>query len=457
MKNYFFKFKFNNREIFLLILFFLLFLYRLHNNWYFNPYWGYDGGEHINYLFSLIKDNQIPSILKNTIAWHEPLYYLILWPIGKFIYFFTNNELVLLKSFGVFQAILSVSTTYIIYRIINLLNQSYWLTLTITAFLTFLPPFNQASTFLTNELLNYFFILLIILYFLNNFILKKTETRKKDYLILAVICGLALLTKITALIVILSILIFFIFNLYSEKKLQFKSLLLFFVIIIAMNTPWFIYKHFYISPGFSINNQHFLEPKPLKLDNRINFFLKFDTDIFIFPYWYSGGRSFWSMLYADSFYDYYGTIENKNYINYLIKNKPSKLARTTHASTYVTQKNKNLTNIILYLSPFLALMIILGFIYLIFKFFKTKKSSFLFYLVVTAGFLLALIYSAYRYPYYDHGIVKSIFIFPFYIFPIWAFFEMIKKNQYILIFFQIIILIYLIIVINNYSIINFAY
>lgn len=445
----------NQKKIIIFLLFFLLFLYRLYNNWHFNPYWGYDGGEHINYLFSLIKNNQIPSILENTIAWHEPLYYFILWPFGKLIYFFTNSELSLLKFFSIFQAILSILSTYLIYRLIKLISNSYLTIIFSTFLLSFLPAFNQASTFLTNELLNYFFILLITYYFINNFILKKAT--RKNYIILAIFSALSLLTKITALIPIIAIIIVLFYQFIKERSFPLKSLLVFLSIIIILVTPWFIYRHIHISPGITINNQKFLEAKPLVLDNRIRFFLNFDSDIFIFPYWYSGGRNFWSMIYADSFYDYYGTIENRDYINYLIDNNPEKLVRTTHAPTYVTKKNKELTDKIIYLSPFLALMIILGFIYLFIKFIKTKKKSFLFYLIFTIGFMSALIYSAYRYPYYDHGIVKSIFIFPFYIFPFWAFFEMIKNIKYLKILSLGIIIIYLILIINNYLIINFSY
>ena len=85
--------------IIIIIFFLLLLFYRIYNSWHFNPYWGYDGGEHINYLFSLIKYNLIPSIDVNTIAWHEPLYYFIFWPVGKIIYLlFNGNELIILKN-----------------------------------------------------------------------------------------------------------------------------------------------------------------------------------------------------------------------------------------------------------------------------------------------------------------------------------------------------------------------
>lgn len=444
----------NNPNLILFLLILLTF-YRIYNNWHFNPYWGYDGGEHIDYLFSLIKNNQIPSILENTVAWHEPLYYLLLWPLGKILYLIFNSELVLLKFFGVIQALLSVLNTYLIYKILKLITKSKSLIIILTTFLSFLPAFNQASTFLTNEILNYFFILLIIFYFLNNFIINKPN--KYNYILLGLICGLSLLTKITALIIILSILIYFLLQLAKNKKINFKYLFVFLVLIIIINIPWFIYKNKHISPGFTINNQHFLEEKAIKLDERINFFLKFDFDIFIFPYWYSGGTAFWSMLYADSFYDYYGSIENKDYINYLLKNDPDKLVRTTHAPSYVTKKSKNLANLIIYLSPLLAIIIILGLGFLIFSFLKTKRNDYFFYSTISLGFLAALLFFAYRYPYYDYGIVKSIFIFPFYIFPVWGFFEMIKNKTTICKIFKVIIILYIIISIRYYFIVNFGY
>ena len=443
-------------KIYFFLFFFLLALYRIYNCWHFNPYWGYDGGEHIGYLFSLIKNNQIPSILENTVAWHEPLYYLLLWPFGKIIYFISHgSELAVLKSFGFMQAVLSVSVSYLIYRIFKLITSSNSLVFFLTVLITFLPPLNQASTFLTNELLNYFFIFLIIFYFLENFILK--IPKKNNYIFLAIFCGAALLTKITAVVVVLSIIIIFIFRFFKTKNIEWKNIFIFFVIIILINTPWLIYKNKFIVSGVSINNTSFLEPRPLALDDRINFFLKIDKDILIFPYWYSGGTSFWSMFFADSFYDYYGSIENRDYVNYLIENNPDKLVRTTHAPSYVTSEHKNLADILVYFGMIMTLITLVGFGFLLFSLVKKKRDDYLFYSLITFGFLSAIIFSAYRYPYYDHGIVKSIFVFPFYIFPIWGFFEMIKKNKYITIFFKTVLCFYILILLKYYLIFNFGY
>lgn len=440
------------------IFYFLFFLaiYRIYNAWHFNPYWGYDGGEHIDYLFSLIKNNQIPSILDNTVAWHEPLYYFLLWPIGKLLYFFSGGEtLIVLKAFGVLQSLISVAVSYLIYKVFRLIAGSINIAIYLTIFLTFLPPLNQASTFLTNELLNYFFIFLIFWYFLSRFIFN--IPKRINFTNLGLICGLALLTKITALIAVLSIVIVFVFKYIREKGVKLKDVLLFLIILILLNVPWIVYKNINIVSGFSVNNTNLLESKPLALDERLNFFTNFDTDIFVFPYWYSGGRSFWSMLIADSFYDYYGTIENKDYINHLIINDPQELVRTTHAPSYVSVSHHALAKILVYYALFISVMLIFGLGFVFLKYLKSGQYEYLFFSVSSFGFLAAIIYSAYRYPYYDHGIVKSIFIFPFYVFPIWGFFEMIKKYRHILNILLTLIATYVIIILKYYLVINFAY
>lgn len=443
--------------IFSLATFFIfLFLYRVHNSWSFNPYWGYDGGEHIAYLFSLIKNNKIPSILENTVAWHEPLYYFILWPIGKLLYWLSSgSEIFILKSFGVLQAFLSISVSFLIYRIMRLINSSAPQALFLTILISFLPAMNQASTFLTNELLNYFFIFLIIYYFLKYFIYK--IPKKRNYIILGLISGLALLTKITALIAIFSILIVLTVQFLKKKKLNFTGIFFFILIIFAINTPWFIYKNNYISQGIGINNTDYLKPQALVLDKRIYFFGKFDTDVFKFPYWYSGGNGFWSMLMADSFYDYYGTIENQDYINYLKDNSPEDLTRITHLPSYVSKDHYLLAKYQVYAAGILSFFLIIGLSGLIIKSLKTKKEEYILYSTLSMGFLAAILYFAYRYPYYDHGIVKSIFIFPLYIFPLWYFFEIIKNKKYLNILIYSFSILYIISIIRYYYIVSFNY
>ena len=447
--------------VILLIFFLFLIIFRFHNALAFNPYWGYDGGGHIDYLFSIAYENKIPEVSQNYIAWHEPLYYFVFGGLLKLALLFKSNLDfgLALKVLSSLQVILSLLTTLVIFKLTKLLTKNRVIIVLATILINLLPSFNQASTFLTNELLNYFFIFLILYYFFKNFVFKK-KPLYKNYFILGLLLGLALLTKITALILLIIISLYLLWRLIiSRKRIKTsQGLALIILLVFIINLPLQIYRQQNDLDLISVNNTNFLEPQSLKLDERVKFFAFLDKDIFLYPYWYSGGRSFWSMLYADTFYDYYGSIENQNYINYLLGNDPSQLEKTTHANTYVTKNNFIISKILVWLALLLLVIFIWGLVGNIKKFINQRKSVYFLYSFIPLSFLASLIYFAYRYPYYDHGIVKAIFIFPAFIFLIIpgleAIYKLSKKTIYVLV---PLVLIYSLLIIQLYWVVKFNY
>jgi 4-amino-4-deoxy-L-arabinose transferase-like glycosyltransferase len=405
---------------------FVIFLaiFRIHNSWSFNPFWGYDGGGHVDYIMSLAQSNHFPSIKDNYIAWHEPLYYFVFAGIAKIVLSFTEDIKPVLKTLGLAQVALSFCVSYLIYRILKQTTKQKIAILFSFVLLNLLPAMNEASTFLTNELLNYFFIFLVITLLIDH--ARSNQPTIARVLVLGLVCGLALNTKITAIIPTVFVILFLIFDIFKKRTIKpFTRLTIFILTALVLITPWQIYRSQNVLAAPSINNQDFLQPMPFELDERIDKYTWFDTDVFKFPYWYSGGRTFWSMLYADSFYDYYGMIENDD----LIATAPqSKLVRTTVSDTYVTQRNFVLTSKLVWLAIAPAAILMSGIVaMLILLFTKRERLMPIFGLAVTFSFLAALLYFSYRYHYFDMGIVKSIFIFPFYLFPIAYGFAFAKK------------------------------
>lgn len=403
------------------LFFVLLFSFRLFNVLNFNPYWGYDGGGHIDYTYSLFETSTIPSVEDNYIAWHEPLYYYLQAFLLHPISWLTSGLAGQLKILGVFQVFLSMTTVFTIYKISRLLSPDRRVQLFSTALLALMTGMSQASTFLTNELLNYFFIFLITYLYL----LWRDRMEEKHYLYLGTFSGLALLNKITPIILIGVLGFLFIWKWVASREKKWPLLVgLLLVPVILLQIPWQHYRmtHIYETP--TINNPHFLPPAPLALDGRIWFFTKFDFDIFEFPYWYSGGRAFWSMLYADSFYDYYGSIVNKDWA---LQAPEDALIRTTNTPTFVPKWKSYPTKALPYFALFPFAVILLG----LYSMFRTLIQQFDYKSVLpvlfTLGFLAALLYFSYRYPFYDFGIVKSIFIYPMYLFPVIYGFDALMK------------------------------
>ena len=440
----------------LFLFFSLLALYRLYNNWHFNPYWGYDGGEHLGYIMSLVKDWRIPKLADNTVAWHEPLYYCLFWPVAKVIYILSGENLhTVMKGLGVAQALLSVAVSWLVYKILRLACSTRALALFIILLISLLPSMNQASTFLTNELLNYFWVFLIVWYFLARFI-RQVPTRN-NYLWLGLYCGLALLTKVSALVAVLAVVLVLAWRLIRARGAGWQRLVILIVIPLLLYAPWLAFRNRYIMPGLGVNNSVLVPPQPLVLDARLDFFRRFDADILVFPYWYSGGTGLWSMLMADSFYDYYGSIENKDYINYLAAQRSDRLILTSQTPTYVTNSHRQLAGVLVWFAILMSVLTVVGLARLFILALRREAEDYRFYAVLSLGYLAALLYAAYRYPYYDRGILKAIFIFPFYLFPLWSALEMIKKIK-ILNFLTIgTVGIYLLLLVKYYLIDGFGY
>ena len=418
-------------KLFYKILFFLFFwilFFRLHNVLSFNPYWGYDGGGHIDYIISLASENKFPDINNNYLAWHEPLYYLIFAFFLKIFFFLINNPDIkdTLKFLGFLQVILSLCVSFLIYKLIILLSKKYNFsrgTIIVSLIIVnLLPSLNQASTFLTNELLNYFFILYAFYFFLKQF-QNQEKIKIRDCFFLGIILGLGLLTKITILILILNFLIYFIIDFFINYRKYLKNknlfgrlqkIFLIFFISFLIYSPWFVYRKNKLLDSFSINNTDFVSPQELKIDKRFLFFFGFDFDIFNFPYYYSGAKKFFSILYADFFWDYYGTIENKDFINKSIEHGGLNLIATTHNNNhFVSLRSYYLNRLLSILSIVVFFVFCFGFFNYLVKIRKVKNISL--EILVPTSFLLGIIYYAYRYPYYDKGIVKAIFIFPVFI------------------------------------------
>ncbi len=446
-------------KILLIGLFFLLVIFRIHNVLNYNPYWGYDGGAHIDYISKIAKENTIPSINDNYIAWHEPLYYLIQ---GNLLKLFINYKY-FLKILGLIQVLISLLVTIIIYKITKLISKDKTVLLLSNIVLNILPPLSLTSTILSNEILNYFFIFLALYIYLKHFLQPQKSGLK--YLFLGIVLGFGLIAKVTILILLIIILLMILIDIWKTKS---KKIILGFLIllttIITINIPWYIYRTKNILNSFSINNYNFLQPQKLKLDSRLQFYKQFNFDIFKFPYWYSGGNSFWSMIYADTFSDYYVVMENKDLLYYLQNHNLDKLIKLNN-NYYIIKKEYYYSLWALRLSITLFIILIFGIIKLV-KDSRNKNKKALLGILITSSFAVASIYYSYRYPYPESGTVKSMFVFPVLLFPVVFGFSFAKElfNKYsykhyrilFYIFFSILFS-YLLLILKIFWIIHFNY
>lgn len=390
------------------LIFFVFFSFQVHQLISFNPYWGYDGGAHVQILETLLYEHRFPTIAENYLAWHEPLYYLVLVGLGflHVPFVFSHALIVLVLDVLVFALYrrMGLSSGYALFGSIATLA---------------LPAFLEVSMFLTNEALNYVFLLAIMHAGLT--LWREEQWSWKTSVCFALCVGFGVVTKITALIAFGVVVIFLVLKMIKTRIWKYLlTILLACGFAMGCYAPWYVVRSEGLSRA-SINNYDMLPAKAFAWDDRVLFMTRFDADIFSFPFWYSGGTGFWSMLYADTVSDYLGIFENQDIKNALLKEER---VMTTHNGNSVSAYRKPLAQAAMWLGLIPVGVMLIGFVSSLFFILREIKSRLkdlsdaLPVLGFSSAFLLALMYYAYRYPYYDQGVVKSIFIAPAFVLPL---------------------------------------
>lgn len=399
----------------------LFFAFQAHQLLSFNPYWGYDGGAHVQILETLLAKHRFSTLAENYLAWHEPLYYLVLVGFGLMGVPFWFPHLLIVLAIDV-----------LVFALFKRMGLSNVVSLFGSIAIFSLPAFLEVSMFFTNEALNYVFVLAIM--HLGLTLWRERSWSWKSFLLFVLCVGLGIVTKITALVAFGVVVILLMVKMVCAKTMDPRSvpgmtnrmrtdawkylvtIVMTVVFAAVCYAPWYMVRSGGLSQA-SINNYDMLPAKELVWDERVGFMTRFDADIFTFPFWYSGGTGFWSMLYADTVSDYLGLFENQDLKNALPE---SERVLTTHNGTSVSAYRKPLADWALRLGFLPAGTMFIGLIYSLFLFIKGRGEFFsdeLPTLGFSSAFLLALMYYAYRYPYYDQGVVKSIFIAPAFVLP----------------------------------------
>ncbi len=405
--------------IFLSIAAFLFIAFQLHQLVSFNPYWGYDGGAHVHILETLLYEHRFLSIEENYLAWHEPLYYLFLVGFGFLsLPFWVGHFFVVLALDG------------LVFLLWKRMGHSSAFSVAGTIATLAFPAFLQVSMFYTNEALNYVFLLAIMHAGLSLWREEQWSWRSALFLVASV--GLGVVTKITALVAfgVVAILLMIKIGQIVVRHAQilekrdwvrvgkYGGTIVVAVLFSALcYAPWYAVRSSGLSQ-VSINNYDMLPAKPLVFDERVHFMTRFDLDIFEFPFWYSGGAGFWSMLYADTVSDYLGIFEHQDKKHAL---PAEERIFTTHNGTSVSAYRKPLAMWALRLGFVPVFVMAFGMTCAFVQFVRERGRVFSDALPVLgfgSAFLLALMYYAYRYPYYDQGVVKSIFIAPAFVLPL---------------------------------------
>lgn len=407
----------------------VFFILRLHNVRVYNTWWADDGGGHIQYEQTILKNHRLPTPTETYLAWHEPAFYIILagWlGLGERLGFLSID----------WWASLNIIVNLFFLVIIWLLSYFYlekknkWLALLNVFIFSILFVSVKLSAYVNNELLNQTLILLLIFLFYRWRLLSPGKT--KLVFIWSVILGLALLVKLTSTIVLLAALIIWLVELIGQKKkFLVQYLAICFVIVVAINLPWLFHKHQIFGQSFSINLYETLPKQNIFTSEAWQYFFSFNyhfvTD---HPYWFSLPHSYWTVLISDTFGDYYNLFNNVDRINALPDNLKILIdnGRYTTPQLWETLIWTNRVGLVVYL------IWLIGFGGWLVNHLKQKKYQpyTIFLLLALVGGWAALLFNNLRLPYLERGVLKAHFIY--FTFPlltllsyIW-WFRLIKKT-----------------------------
>jgi hypothetical protein len=414
----------------LLVIFLFVGAYlRLHNAIDYTTYWADDGGGHIKYMETIYYEHRLPSFTETYLAWHEPLYYVLLFPWQKIG--------LLLGVFGLhWAAALNILIyglfLFLVWKLSRLFSQSALVSAVSVSLFSVLFIGVKLSAYINNELLTQTYILWLIYLFIKSDLL--AENKLKKVIIWSLLLAIGLWIKLTVYLVLLAVIFFYSLNIFKKKYLW-KYVLIIIVIPVTLNIPWLLYKKNNFNSYFTINIYDAKPRQNIVTSDAWKYIFTINKRIFTdYPYWYKLPYSYFSILLSDSFGDYYNLFNNKIEMDELPKADKILIVNGRYTTPAYWQSLLNTNRI--GLSFFLVWLI--GFIVFIFSFLKKRidfSNYLVFWLIALFGGWAALLYNNLLLPYLDVGVLKGHFIYYTYpLFVILAYFglEKIIKNKIML-------------------------
>jgi len=212
----------------------------LHNLYFYPITAGYDAWLHINYAKIISFNWRFPTLVETREAYNPPLFYLLSGLITRIVSYFTHLDFVnSLKIWQYLHLVITFGFLYFWWDIIKLLEpKSKLFRFIVLALIFSLPVFHKTIVMYNLELFSAFMISLVVWFFVTH-VQKKCSY--KNILNLAFLTSLALLTRLSAAVLLPVILLGFI-GLYLIHKINLQKLIkfsgLFLAIIILLN-GWF--------------------------------------------------------------------------------------------------------------------------------------------------------------------------------------------------------------------------
>ncbi len=427
-------FKKNIKTILLVLILVLAFAIRINNVLRYNTWWADDGGAHIKYVETILEEGRLPAFSENYLAWHEPVYYIIQagWTKLGLVLGVSIDKIINWQEF--LGVIFFGVCIYLVYQLSIILTKNNWLALLGVFVFSVLFTSVKLSAYINNDFLIQILIILLALLFYK---FKLLEINKHRLVVWwSVILGLAMLVKLTAVLVFLAVIILWaLYSICEKKKYAIVYIFLCIITVSFINLPWLVYKKANFGTAFAVNIYEQDNRQDILTSDAWSYLLKINPGVVTNePFWTSGPYSFGSILLADVFTDYYNLFNHVDEMN----NLPDEEKITTSNNRFTTPFFTSSAPWSVRLGFIISFIWLIGFFGSIWQMIKNKRIDWqkIFIYILAIGGLLALIYNNLRFPYLERGVLKANFIL--YVFPLIAlvgyswWWQILKKKKWFL-------------------------
>lgn len=197
----------------------------------------------------------------NPIVQHPPLYHIVSALLFKMVSVITEEDRVLLRVPRVISALSGAIVLFFLFKILNALAVAPIVSISAVVSVASIPMFTNLSSGVSSEMLLVLLVALGIYYWLKYILTRDV----RDIYILAFVFSLAVVTKITALAVMLPVLMITFFELDMPIANRLKHILTVSVVGMFLPMLWFLRNIYYFDNAF-ISRNHFDKWKSLLLD-----------------------------------------------------------------------------------------------------------------------------------------------------------------------------------------------
>ncbi|MCX5848779.1 MAG: glycosyltransferase family 39 protein [Deltaproteobacteria bacterium] len=406
-------------------LLFLWAILSINNMFKLNFQVGTDGWGHIQYIDYIVTKGSLPLASDGWQMYQAPLNYILSAPLYAFLIKWIDFPSVV-KTMGIIPVISGLLQIEIVYRIARLVfAQRKDLQIIATVAGSLLPIHTYACQSVGNEPLAACFISLLILLSVSLVMPDQRERKTGYFVLMGLVWGLALLSKMTAVpfaLVLIIVLIFHANLVQATLKLTLKPIIITFCVSMLI-AGWYYFRN-YIALGnpfagileHSQMLQWWQDPGYRTWSQIMSFGQSFDYPV------YAGVTSFWDMFYSTLWLDGLnsGLIDfmpwNQNFMiaGALLALLPSIFILAGVASIWLNKEAFHRNAVILSAGTITLFLVVMINIYIIRPVYSGTKASY------TLGLLpcYAILIAAGAEPFFRNKIIRSVVIALFFC---WAF------------------------------------